>query len=110
MEAFLVLDRKPGQLLLLLEVRRDALPDEIVGDKTDQEADRDRTQTNNDCSHPLIPELRRILLSDAEGNITNKDNKNLSTAHSDVDTKEEEVARQTLENVEVIIQTAVTRV
>ena len=110
MEAFLVLDRKPGQLLLLLEVRRDALPDEVVGDETDQHADRDRTHTNDYRGHPLRPELRRIILGDAEGNTTNKDNKNLGTAHSDVDTKEEEVARQTLENVEVIIQTAVTRV
>ena len=93
MEAFLVLDRKPGQLLLPLEVRRNAPPDEFVGDETDQHADRDRTQTNDDRGHPLRPELWRILRGDAEGNTTNKDNKNLGTAHSDVDTQEEVVAR-----------------
>ena len=102
-EPFFVLDSKSRELLLPLEVCRDAPPDKFVGDEADQHADGDRAQADDDCGHPLRPELRGVFRCNAEGNVSDKDDKDLGTAHSDVDTKEEVVTRQSFKNVEVII-------
>lgn len=109
-ETFLVLNGKTGQLRLPLEVFRNTLPDEIIGNETNQHGDGDRDQTNHNSSHPLAPKLRGLFVRDTERNSTNEDNKNLSTAHSEVDSKEEPVARQALEDVEAVVKTTVASI
>ena len=109
-EAFFVLDGQTRQLLLPLEVRGDAPLDKFVGDEADEETDGNRAYAYDNCGHPLVPQLRGIFLRDAEGNISDKNDKDLGTAHSDVDTQEEVVARQSLKNVEVVIQTTVAKI
>lgn len=93
MEAFFVRNGKSGQLCLSLEVCRNAFLDECVWDKAYQHANGDRSQAKQDCSYPLVPNLRGVFLRNAERYSTNKNNKNLSTAHSEVDSKEEVIAR-----------------
>ena len=92
-EPFFVLDSKSRELLLPLEVRGDAPLDKFVGDEADEETDGNRAYAYDNCSHPLVPQLRGIFRRDAEGNISDKDDKDLGTAHSDVVTQEEVVAR-----------------
>lgn len=79
------------------------LSDKFVGDKADNDSNRERDGPEKERDAPL----GTSQLSDLECSSSNINDHNLSPNHDDVDSDEEPIAGDTLKNVELIVKTTV---
>lgn len=74
-----------------------------IRQETDEDCHWERQRSKKQANCPL----NTINVGDAKCSTTNEDDCYLSTNHNAVDTNEEEVALQTLEDIEFVVQTTV---
>lgn len=99
--------RKTRHILrtLLKELGNQSLK-EMVRDKANDDADRNREEAKNDGHGPELATL--LLLSNLESFAANENDQDLTTTHDSADTNKEPVLGKAFENVELVIQTTVT--
>lgn len=89
------------------EVLRDETTDELVWDTTDGHTDWNGEETESDGVTPATT-VKRWIGGNGEGLASDEDDQDLEPDHDDVDTDKEFVFEDTLEDVELVVQTTVT--
>lgn len=81
-----------------------------VGDKTDDDANRDREepQDNGYCPQSAAPFRLFRGIGNLESRPAEKDDQNLPSTHYDADGNEEPILAQSLKDVELVVQTSIT--
>lgn len=85
----------------------DETADEFVWDTTDGSSDWDGEETEGDGVTPATT-VKRWVAGNGEGLASDEDEQDLEADHDDVDTDEEFVSENTLEDVKLVVQTTVT--